>query len=65
MNRILKENSTIEISNSRKIVDDLYDLSYNGMMNIHNEAAYGNSTVELQNGVLAPTDAAMDNFFKD
>jgi len=49
-------------------VEDLYDLSYANSfpMNIHDELV-GNSTstVELHNGLLAPTNEAVDNFFNE
>jgi uncharacterized surface protein with fasciclin (FAS1) repeats len=49
-------------------VEDLYNLSYSGSfpMNIHDELV-GNitSTVERHNGLLAPTDAALDQIFNE
>lgn len=50
------------------VVEDLYNLSYTSVfpMNIHDEVVSSiNNTVELHNGLLAPTDAGMDQFFKD
>jgi uncharacterized surface protein with fasciclin (FAS1) repeats len=47
-------------------VGDLYDLSYLSSfpMNIHNElVGSSTSSVEQQNGLFAPTDQAMDDFF--
>lgn len=51
-----------------KEVEDLYNLSYSSAfpMNIHDElVGNSNSTVELHEGLLAPTDEAMDEFFND
>ena len=50
-------------------VEDLYDLSYSSQfpMNIHDELVGSSTknTVERHNGLLAPTDAAMDAFFNE
>ncbi len=49
-----------------KVVTDLYNLSYTSShpMNIHDEIiSSANNTVERHNGILVPTDAAMDDFF--
>ncbi len=49
-------------------VEDLYDLSYSSQfpINIHNElVGSSTNTVERHNGLLAPTDEAMDIFFNE
>jgi uncharacterized surface protein with fasciclin (FAS1) repeats len=49
-------------------VEDLYNLSYSGAfpMNIHDElVGSSTSTVESHNGLLAPTDEAVDKFFNE
>lgn len=50
------------------VVEDLYNLSYvqSFPLNIHDELVNSSTyTVELHNGLLAPTDEAMDKFFND
>lgn len=49
-------------------VEDLYNLSYSNTfpIDIHNElVGTSTSTVERHNGLLAPTDEAMDEFFNE
>ena len=50
------------------VVEDLYDLSYVNSypLNIHDELVVNSTyTVEKHNGLLVPTNQAMDNFFND